>query len=115
MSSDAAGALFDAGDVARVVGRPVVARPMPMGLQYTAADGGRAMLLVQSVSGLPGRVAWRANARGQALPGGAFQNGDRAAFRRGDATVVLTLMGEGRAGWAQLPWLLGRAADHTGR
>jgi hypothetical protein len=105
-------ALFRTDDVAQVVGRPVVAEPMPLGVQFQTTDGGRTLLLVQSVSGLPGRVAWRANSRGQELPGfpgGAFVSGERAAFRHGDTTVVLTLMGEGRAGQAYLPWLLERA------
>jgi hypothetical protein len=104
--------LFTADEVARVVGRPVVAEPMVMGLQFRAAEGGRALLLVQTVPGLPGRVAWRANSRGQQLPGfggEAYVNRERAAFRRGDTTVVLTLLGDGRQGQPHLPWLLGQA------
>jgi hypothetical protein len=108
--------LFTADEVSRVVGRPVVAEPMVMGLQFRAAEGGKALLLVQTVSGLPGRVAWRANSRGEQLPGfpaGAYVSGDRAAFRQGDTTVVLTLLGDGRQGRGHLPWLLGRAGART--
>jgi hypothetical protein len=67
------------------------------------------MVLVQSLSGLPGKVAWRANQRGAEVPGGAFVAGDRAAFRRGETTYVVTLMGEGRAGRPHLPWLVAQA------
>jgi hypothetical protein len=106
--------LFTADEVARVVGRPVVAEPMVMGLQFRAVEGGRTLLLVQAAAGLLGRVAWRANSRGQELPGfpgGAYVNGERAAFRRGDTTVVLTLLGDGRQGQGYLPWLLGQAGE----
>jgi Predicted membrane protein (DUF2207) len=104
--------LFTVDDVARAVGRPVVAEPFVMGLQYRAADDRRAVMMVQAVSGLPGRVAWRANNRGQevpGIPGGAYVSGDRAAFRHGDATVVVTLLGDGRQARAHLPWLLAQA------
>jgi hypothetical protein len=104
--------LFTAADVAQVVGRPVVAEPLPMGVQYRSAEGGRALLLVQTVSGLPGRVAWRANQRGQET-GGAYVNGERAAFRQGDTTVVLTLLGDGRSGAGYLPWLVEQARSRT--
>jgi hypothetical protein len=84
---------------------------LPLGLQYSFADNGKPALLVQAVSGLPGRVAWRANSRGTALPGGdAFVSGERAAFRRGETTYVVTLLGDGRAGSAHLPWLVAQAA-----
>ena len=105
--------LFTVDEVARVVGLPVVAEPIPMGLQFRPAQGGRALLLVQMASGPPGRVAWRANSRGQQLPGfpgGAYLNGGRAAFRHHETTLVLTLVGDGRKGEAYLPWLLGQAA-----
>jgi hypothetical protein len=113
MPSAAAPSLFSADEIAQVVGRPVVAAPLPMGLQYRFADSGKPALLVQSVSGLPGRVAWRANGRGQAVPGGAFVNGDRAAFRHGETTYVLTLLGDGRAGSTRLPWLLAQAVTRA--
>jgi hypothetical protein len=61
-------------------------------------------------------VAWRANSRGEQLPGfpaGAYVSGDRAAFRQGDTTVVLTLLGDGRQGRAHLPWLLGQAGARS--
>ena len=110
--------LFTAADVGRLVGRPVVAEPLPMpgplaGVQFRPAEGGRPLLLVQAVDGLPGRVAWRANQRGLQVPGiadGAYASGARAAFRQGDTTVVVTLLGDARAGAAHLPWLLGQAA-----
>jgi hypothetical protein len=47
------------------------------------------------------------------FPGGAYVNGERAAFRHGDTTVVLTLLGDGRQGQAHLPWLLGQAGART--
>jgi hypothetical protein len=104
-----AAAVFSTEDIARVVGRPVAEEPLPLGRQYRSAGPDRKpLLLVQAVSGLPGRVAWRANSRGQEA-GGAFYDGDRAAFRRGDTTYVLTLLGDGRAGRGHLPWLIGRA------
>ena len=113
--------LFTADDVGQVLGRPVVASPLPMpgllaGAQYVPAEGGKPLLLVQAVQGLPGRVAWRANSRGQELPGiadGAWANGERAALRHGDTTVVLTLLGDGRDRQAYLPWLLSQAATRT--
>ncbi|HEX5203577.1 MAG TPA: hypothetical protein VFW27_26930 [Actinoplanes sp.] len=101
--------LFSDETVAQVVGRAVVSAPLPLGLQYNAADTGKPMVLVQSLSGLPGKVAWRANQRGAEVPGGAFVAGDRAAFRRGETTYVVTLMGEGRAGRPHLPWLVAQA------
>jgi hypothetical protein len=94
----------------------VVAEPFVMGQQYRAADGGRAVMMVQTVSGLPGRVAWRANSRGQQVPGfpeGAYVSGDRAAFRHEDSTVVVTLLGDGKQGRAHLPWLIGQAGART--
>lgn len=113
--------LFTADEVGQVLGRPVVASPMPMpgllaGLQFVPAEGGKPLLLVQAVQGLPGRVAWRANSRGQELPGiadGAWASGERAALRHGDTTVVLTLLGDGRNRQAYLPWLLSQVATRT--
>jgi hypothetical protein len=113
--------LFTADEVGQVLGRPVVASPLPMpglpaGLQFGPAEGGKPLLLVQAVQGLPGRVAWRANSRGQELPGiadGAWASGERAALRHGDTTVVLTLLGDGRDRQEYLPWLLSQAATRT--
>ena len=106
--------LFTLDEIGQLLGVPVTATPLPMaGVQYSPAEGGKPLLLVQSVGGLPGRVAWRANSRGQELPGigdGAFVSGERAALRRGDTTVVLTLMGAGRDRQAYLPWLLSQTA-----
>ena len=110
------GDLFTTAAVEQVVGCPVTAEPLPLGVQFRPAAGGSALLLVQTVSGLPGRVAWRANQRGQAvagLAGEAFVSGERAAMRLGDTTVVLTLLGTGRAGSPHLPWLLTQAASAT--
>ena len=96
-----------------MLGRPVTSSPLPLaGVQWSPAEGGRPLLLVQSVEGLPGRVAWRANSRGQEVPGvadGAFVDGIRAALRHSDTTVVLTLLGDGRARQSYLPWLLSQA------
>jgi len=103
---------FTAEEIAAVVGRPVESSPLPLGHQFTA--GGKPVALVQSLSGLPGRVAWRANQRGQELPGGAFVSGERAAFRQGDTTYVITLLGEGKAGRAGLPWLVAQAGQRLG-
>jgi hypothetical protein len=113
--------LFTADEVGQVLGRPVVASPLPMpglpaGLQFGPAEGGKPLLLVQAVQGLPGRVAWRANSRGRELPGiadGAWASGERAALRHGDTTVVLTLLGDGRDRQEYLPWLLSQAATRT--
>ena len=108
---------FTEDEVSQLLGRPVTAAPLPLaGTQYSPAEGGKPLLLIQSVTGLPGRVAWRANSRGQELPGiadGAFVNGERAALRRGDTTVVLTLLGEGRERRAYLPWLLSQATTRS--
>ena len=109
--------LFTDDEVSQLLGRPVTASPLPLtGVQYSPAEGGGPLLLVQSAGGLPGRVAWRANSRGQELPGiadGAFVSGYRAALRRGDTTVVLTLLGPGRDRRDYLPWLLSQAATRT--
>ena len=113
MPSAAAPPVFPEGAIAQVVGRAVVSSPLPLGLQYAAADNGKPLVMVQSLGGLPGRVAWRANSRGQQLPGGAFVSGDRAAFRLGETTYVVTLLGEGRAGRAHLPWLVAQAGQHA--
>jgi len=107
-----AASIFSAEEIASVVGRPVESSPLPLGHQFTA--GGRPVALVQSLSGLPGRVAWRANRRGQELPGGAFVSGERAAFRLGDTTHVITLLGDGKAGAAGLPWLVAQAGQRMG-
>ena len=107
-----AASVFSDEEIASVVGRPVESSPLPLGHQFTA--GGKPVALVQSLSGLPGRVAWRANQRGQQLPGGAFVSGERAAFRQGDTTYVITLLGEGKAGRAGLPWLIAQAGQRLG-
>jgi hypothetical protein len=107
-----AASVFSDEEIASVVGRPVESSPLPLGHQFTA--GGKPVALVQSLSGLPGRVAWRANRRGQELPGGAFVSGERAAFRLGDTTYVITLLGDGKAGRAGLPWLVAQPGQRLG-
>jgi predicted membrane protein DUF2207 len=109
---------FTVAEVGQLLGREVVASPLSVpglpGVQYRAAEGGAPLLLVQTLQGLPGRVAWRANSRGQQLPGiadGAYASGERAALRVGDTTIVLTLLGDGRARQEHLPWLLSQAAS----
>jgi len=102
-------------EVARALGRPIRdGDRVPLGgALYLSADRGKALLLVQALGGTPGRWAWRANSRGQALPGigdGAFASGDRAALRVGETTVVFTLMGEARDRQAYLPWLAAQCA-----
>jgi hypothetical protein len=111
-------ALFTADEVGRALGRPVtVDQSLPAlfsWVQYVTADNRRPVLLVQAAGGLPGRVAWKANRRGQELPGiagGAYVQRDRAVFRVRDSTVVVTLMGEARGADAFLPWLLEQAGQ----
>jgi len=41
-------------------------------------------------------------------------SGERAAFRLGDTTYVITLLGDGRAGRAGLPWLVAQAGQRLG-
>jgi hypothetical protein len=84
-------------------------------MQFRAADNGKPLLLVQVVSGLPGRVVWRANSRGVQHPSGGYVDGDRAAFRTGDQTVVMHLTGEGKVARGALPWLIERASPGTDR
>jgi hypothetical protein len=113
------GDLLTTDDVARALGRPVRAGDsmalggMLGGAQFLSADRGKPLLLVQTLGGTPARWAWRANSRGQALPGigdGAYASGERAALRVGDTTVVFTLMGEARDRQAYLPWLAAQCA-----
>jgi predicted membrane protein DUF2207 len=113
---------FAPAAVGRMLGREVVASPLSVpglpGVQYRPAEGGSPLLLVQTLQGLPGRVAWRANSRGQQLPGiadGAYASGERAALRHGDTTIVLTLLGDGRTRREHLPWLLAQAAVPAGQ
>lgn len=114
-----AGELLTTEEVARALGRPVRAGDAMAlggvlgGAQFLSADRGKPLLLVQTLGGTPARWAWRANSRGQALPGigdGAFASGERAALRVGETTVVLTLMGEARDRQAYLPWLAAQCA-----
>lgn len=115
MGSAPAPTLISADDVSQMFGRPVTAQPFPTGMQFRAADNGKPLLLVQVVSGLPGRVVWRANSRGVQHPSGGYVDGDRAAFRTGDQTVVLHLTGEGKVARGALPWLIERASRGTDR
>ncbi|WP_443094368.1 DUF2207 family protein [Phytohabitans rumicis] len=111
--------VFTVDEIGQALGFAVLAGPPvpaigPVGTaQYVSADRGKAVLMVQTAGGAPGRWAWRANSRGQALPGvgeGAYAAGDRAALRLGETTVVVTLLGDGRGRHAYLPWLLNQAA-----
>jgi hypothetical protein len=102
--------LFPASDVAQMFGREVTAAPIPWGTQYCAADNGKMLLMVQSVSGMGGRLAWRLNSsRGVEHPGGFFINGDIGVYRTGDTTVVANLTGDGRVARSALPWLMEQA------
>ncbi|MEV6841935.1 hypothetical protein [Actinoplanes sp. NPDC051411] len=102
--------LFPASDVAQMFGREVTASPIPWGTHYCAADNGKTLLMVQSVSGMGGRLAWRLNSsRGVGHPGGFFINGDIGVYRTGDTTVVANLTGDGRVARAALPWLMEQA------
>ncbi|MCW6004214.1 DUF2207 domain-containing protein [Micromonospora sp. CPCC 205371] len=111
--------LFTVDQVAHALGMAVrpgdpVPAIGPVGsAQYVSADRGKSVLLVQAAGGTPGRWAWRGNSRGEALAGigeGAYLNGDRAALRVGETTVVLTLLGPARGRHVYLPWLLQQAA-----
>jgi hypothetical protein len=101
--------IFSTDDVGQMFGRAVEAQPIPFGIQYRAADNGKLLLMVQAVSGMPGRLAWRTNSRGVEQPSGGYLNGDRAAFRIDDTTVVLNLTGDGKVARGALPWLIERA------
>jgi hypothetical protein len=106
----AAPALFPPSQVAQMFGREVKASPIPWGTQYCAADNGKLLLMVQSMSGMGGRLAWRLNSsRGVEHPAGFFINGDIGVYRTGDTTVVANLTGDGRVARAALPWLMEQA------
>jgi hypothetical protein len=112
LAPPAASPLFPASDVAQMFGRQVTTAPIPWGTQYCAADNGKMLLMVQSMSGMSGRLAWRLNSsRGVEHPGGFFINGDVAVCRAGDATVVANLTGDGRVARAALPWLMEQATQ----
>ncbi|MFI6072210.1 hypothetical protein ACIA5C_11535 [Actinoplanes sp. NPDC051343] len=102
--------LFRVSDVGQMFGRPVTASAIPWGTQYCAADNGKMLLMVQSVSGMGGRLAWRLNsARGVEHPAGFLINGDIGVYRTGDITVVANLTGDGRVARTALPWLMEQA------
>jgi hypothetical protein len=118
------GELFTVDEIAQALGMPVrpggpVPQIGPVGsAQYVSADRGKAVLLVQTADGTPGRWAWRGNSRGEALAGigeGAYVNGDRAALRVGETTVVVTLLGSARGRRAYLPWMLQQAVIRLNR
>jgi hypothetical protein len=110
--------LLTAEEVGQALGLPIRAPDSIPGFvgtaTYRTADRGRDVLLVQVVSGTPGRWAWQMNQRGGAeLPGigdGAYHTGDRAVLRAGETTVVLTLMRDGKGRHRHVPWLLQQAA-----
>jgi hypothetical protein len=102
--------LFPASYVAQMFGREVKTSPIPWGTQYCAADNGKLLLMVQSVSGMGGRLAWKLNSsRGVQHPAGFFINGDIGVYRTGDTTVVANLTGDGRVARSALPWLMEQA------
>jgi hypothetical protein len=102
--------LFPVSDVGQMFGRPVTASAIGWGTQYCAADNGKMLLMVQSVSGMGGRLAWRLNsARGVEHPAGFFINGDIGVYRTGDTTIVANLTGDGRVARTALPWLMEQA------
>jgi predicted membrane protein DUF2207 len=115
--SVAAGTLLTAEEVGQALGLAVRAPETLIGVMPTAtfrtADRGRDVLLLQLLQGTPARWAWNMNRRGTELPGlgdGAYQAGDRAVLRVGEATVVLTLLRDGKGRHSHLPWLLHQAA-----
>ena len=111
--------LLTAEDVSQALGIPVTrldtTLPGPVGMvQFSSTDRNRAVLLLQVADATMGSIAWRANSRGDALPGigdGAYTKGDRAAARVRDTTVILTLVGSGKGRRQSLPWLLQQAAS----
>jgi Predicted membrane protein (DUF2207) len=113
----AAGELLTADEVGRALGMAVRAPESMPGFvpmaTFRTADRGRDVLMLQVLHGAPARWAWQMNRRGTALAGigdGAYQAGDRAVLRAGEATLVLTLLRDGKGRNAQLPWLLHQAA-----
>jgi hypothetical protein len=83
---------------------------MLWGTQYCASDNGKLLLMVQSVPGVGGSLAWKLNSsRGVRHPAGFFVNGDIGVYRSGDATVVANLTGDGRVARTALPWLMEQA------
>lgn len=112
LAAPAAPLLFPIADVAQMFGRPVSASPIPWGTQYCAADNGKMLLMVQSVSGTGGRLAYKLNSsRGVEHPGGFFIHGDIGVYRTGDTTVVANLTGDGRVARSALPWLMEQAVQ----
>lgn len=109
--------LLTAEEASQALGIPVTrldtALPGPVGMvQFSSTDRNRVVLMLQVVDGTMGSIAWRANSRGDALPGigtAAFTRGDRAAGRAGTTTVILTLVGAGKGRRQGLPWLLQQA------
>jgi hypothetical protein len=112
-------ALLTADEVARALSLPVQrAQTTTTGpieeVRFISADRARAVLQLRVAYGAAGLVAWRTNFCGSPLLGiadGAWAHRDRAATRRGDATVLLTLLREGRRRQAELPTLLALVAS----
>jgi len=107
-------ALLTADEVAQALSLPVqrtqttTTGPIQE-VRFITANRARAVLQLQVAYGAAGLVAWRTNFCGSPLLGiadGAWAHRDRAATRRGDATVLLTLLREGRRRQAELPSLL---------
>ncbi|MEV6849308.1 hypothetical protein [Actinoplanes sp. NPDC051411] len=100
-------------DVARLVGQPVRAEVQPQRVDFRSEVDNTVVLRAEWAGGLAGRIAWRANARGNVtpLPGigdEAYASGNRVVMRTGDRTLVVAALAGGRVGIPHLPWLLAR-------
>jgi hypothetical protein len=113
-----ASSLLTADEVTHALGLPVVLVDMrTLGgvgmIHFTTADRKRVVLMMQVVDGAMGTLAWRTNSRGTPVAGiadGAWLNGNRAAVRVAETTVVFTLMGRGKGRTQKYPLLLEQAA-----
>ncbi|WP_027343860.1 DUF2207 family protein [Hamadaea tsunoensis] len=103
-------------DVAAFLGTDVRATALPQfgsfgSVTYDGPDGKTLMLLQHAGGGAFMRTAWRANQRGNPVPGlDAFMKGPRAALKVGDMIVIVTLMGRATGQAHALPQLLATAA-----
>ncbi|SBT46341.1 DUF2207 family protein [Micromonospora narathiwatensis] len=111
--------LFTPEEVGQALDLPVLPAerldlPGPLaGAQFRSATDGQPVLMVQAVSGAPGRWVWRLHSRGQELPGigdGAYASGEQVVMRVGDSTVVVRAVGDARGQTGHLPWLLTQGA-----
>lgn len=96
--------LLSADEVSAALGLPVVREaaglPGPAAtVSFRTADHKRVVLMLQVLEGPLAMLAWRTNLKGEQIGGigdGGRVNGNRAAGRRGNTLVVLTLVGKGR-------------------